>query len=59
MVVDIHAHRLMNTQTRSQSDALALGLTRSQSPALRPIVCVRVVYPAAHFGAPLARFVAP
>eukprot|EP00959_Pyramimonas_sp_CCMP1952_P062415 1304913-Pyramimonas_sp.AAC.1 len=59
MVVDVHARRLMSTQTCSQSDALALRLTRSQSLALRPVVCVRVVYPAAHFGAPLARFVAP
>ena len=59
MGVDIHARRLIRTQTHSQSDSLALRLTRSQPLALRPTVFVRIVYPATHFGTPLTRFVVP
>eukprot|EP00959_Pyramimonas_sp_CCMP1952_P424612 8893602-Pyramimonas_sp.AAC.1 len=55
----IHARRLTHTQTQSQSNALALSLTRAQSPVLKPIVSVRVVYPATYVGTPLARFVFP
>eukprot|EP00959_Pyramimonas_sp_CCMP1952_P122041 2551097-Pyramimonas_sp.AAC.1 len=52
MGVDVHARRLTRAQTHTQSDPLALRLTRSQSSALRPIVFVRVVCPAAHSARP-------
>eukprot|EP00959_Pyramimonas_sp_CCMP1952_P430243 9011566-Pyramimonas_sp.AAC.1 len=59
MGVDICARRLTRAQTHSQSDSLALTLTRSHSLAHRPVVFVRVVCPATHVGTPLTRSVAP
>eukprot|EP00959_Pyramimonas_sp_CCMP1952_P395958 8296561-Pyramimonas_sp.AAC.1 len=59
MGVDIHARRLALAQTHSQSNSLVLRFARVHSLVIMPVVFVRVVHPAAHFGAPLARFVAP